>query len=419
MPAGLPDGCYQSSSQSAGVWFNNADDTTMDGTVATMQVGGGFDCLTAPMGGVCDDTDDADGDGFAGYPTDPGCSSGDDPDEHEPGLECDDGLDNDSDGLFDYRVVGGDPGCTSPTDSSELSGPPPPPPCANHTVDFDCDGLLNVADECPFEKPTPPTADGCEPPAYKAFAQGCAWGTGAAGGALGINALILALAGVSLAVPSAVLGVGLWGIGLICTVVASDPPDADYRKIPSARLKRGSRLRATGLTRSERKVAKRALATAALIDAHTRALLHAQERAQGAAAVGDRDWWLRQRAALRTHALAAASAILRQRRNLARLAAVLVRADKDWAKRIPRRALNRVRARLRASGLPSSLERQARDLGISAEVVSQIDATATRMRIRAPRRWIHLVYSPAIRRNLTAMSRMLRQHAEAQGAAAP
>jgi MYXO-CTERM domain-containing protein len=34
--------------------------------------------------------------------------------------QCEDGIDNDGDGLIDYPA---DPGCTSPTDDSELNGP--------------------------------------------------------------------------------------------------------------------------------------------------------------------------------------------------------------------------------------------------------------------------------------------------------
>ena len=70
----------------------------------------------------CDDGLDGD------VTNDPGSAGADDESETEdrrgrvagPGPECDDGEDNDGDGLRDYRVDGsGDPGCSGPADRDE------------------------------------------------------------------------------------------------------------------------------------------------------------------------------------------------------------------------------------------------------------------------------------------------------------
>ena len=67
-------------------------------------------------GAVCDDGLDQDGDGLVDFPADPGCSSPGDGDEH--GLaQCDDGLDNDANGDSDWPA---DRGCASAADPLEL-----------------------------------------------------------------------------------------------------------------------------------------------------------------------------------------------------------------------------------------------------------------------------------------------------------
>ena len=63
----------------------------------------------------CDDGLDDDGDGLTDYPADPGCSSLNDTSERELTLECDNELDDDNDGTIDL----GDGGCTDPADISE------------------------------------------------------------------------------------------------------------------------------------------------------------------------------------------------------------------------------------------------------------------------------------------------------------
>lgn len=72
----------------------------------------------------CNNGLDDDNDGLVDYRNDPGCSSASDNTETSSSLVCDNGVDqtNDRDTLADYRLSGGDPGCTSATDSSEIDG---------------------------------------------------------------------------------------------------------------------------------------------------------------------------------------------------------------------------------------------------------------------------------------------------------
>ena len=69
-----------------------------------------------PTPGQCNDGTDNDGDGLSDFPADPGCTSSTDPSEKEAGLACDNGLDDDGTGTIDFPA---DPGCTSPADTSE------------------------------------------------------------------------------------------------------------------------------------------------------------------------------------------------------------------------------------------------------------------------------------------------------------
>lgn len=65
---------------------------------------------------ACNDGLDDDGDGLTDYPADPGCSSATDQTETTGALPCDDGRDNDADRGVDYRY---DFGCDSSTDQTE------------------------------------------------------------------------------------------------------------------------------------------------------------------------------------------------------------------------------------------------------------------------------------------------------------
>jgi hypothetical protein len=73
----------------------------------------GFGSLTFP---ICDDGLDNDGDGLVDYPDDPGCASVNDESETDPLRLCDDGVDNDGDGKVDFPA---DPGCLSLDDLTE------------------------------------------------------------------------------------------------------------------------------------------------------------------------------------------------------------------------------------------------------------------------------------------------------------
>ena len=72
----------------------------------------------------CNDLSDNDNDTLIDYPNDPGCSSNSDDTETSSALVCDNGIDetNDRDTLADFRLINGDPGCISATDSSEVDG---------------------------------------------------------------------------------------------------------------------------------------------------------------------------------------------------------------------------------------------------------------------------------------------------------
>ena len=73
----------------------------------------------ASLARECDDGLDNDGDGLTDL-ADPGCADASDLDEHAPTLPCDDGADNDGDGWADYLAAGGgDPACASPTSPRE------------------------------------------------------------------------------------------------------------------------------------------------------------------------------------------------------------------------------------------------------------------------------------------------------------
>ena len=54
----------------------------------------------------------------------------------KPRAQCSDGIDNDGDGLID---LGGDPGCTSPSDNSEVDNLPQ---CSDG-IDNDADGAID------------------------------------------------------------------------------------------------------------------------------------------------------------------------------------------------------------------------------------------------------------------------------------
>jgi hypothetical protein len=85
----------------------------------------------------CDDGLDNDDDGLIDFPADTGCRSGGDPWET---ADCSDGIDNDMDGLIDFDPEGdGDPGCSSLLFGVEDAQ------CSNG-ADDDGDGRIDAAD---------------------------------------------------------------------------------------------------------------------------------------------------------------------------------------------------------------------------------------------------------------------------------
>lgn len=90
----------------------------------------------------CNNGIDDDNDGLLDL-ADPGCASKQDNDEHSSTLVCDNGIDetNDADTLKDYQISGGDLGCMSVTDSDERDG------ACDDLVDNDGDGLTDYPND--------------------------------------------------------------------------------------------------------------------------------------------------------------------------------------------------------------------------------------------------------------------------------
>jgi uncharacterized repeat protein (TIGR01451 family) len=98
------------------------------------------DVVVTGLGGVaaCNDGLDNDGDGLTDFPDDPGCLSALDLDEADT-PQCADGIDNDMDGDIDFPD---DTSCSSFADNDE-SGPP----ACNDGVDNDGDGQIDFPDD--------------------------------------------------------------------------------------------------------------------------------------------------------------------------------------------------------------------------------------------------------------------------------
>ncbi|MBI3026984.1 hypothetical protein HYY70_02630 [Candidatus Woesearchaeota archaeon] len=90
----------------------------------------------------CNNGVDDDNDGLVDWPTDPGCSSKTDNTETGTAI-CDNGVDesNDADTLADFRLSGGDAGCTSATDNNERDGH------CDDTFDNDIDGFVDYPND--------------------------------------------------------------------------------------------------------------------------------------------------------------------------------------------------------------------------------------------------------------------------------
>ncbi len=124
------------------------------------------------IGRACSNGIDDDNDGFKDWPADIGCPNPNN--NNETNLpQCNDGRDNDGNGLVDFGPGPRDPGCASAADTTEATSPPPTasPQCSDG-VDNDGDGKVDYpndpgctsrADEDEVDPPVPPAcADGID-----------------------------------------------------------------------------------------------------------------------------------------------------------------------------------------------------------------------------------------------------------------
>jgi hypothetical protein len=93
----------------------------------------GWDGVTSGEESECEDGIDNDGDGLTDHPDDPGCDEASDMSEKSPLLACDDGADNDGDALVDHPE---DPGCFHPASYLE-------DPACQDGADNDGDGKID------------------------------------------------------------------------------------------------------------------------------------------------------------------------------------------------------------------------------------------------------------------------------------
>ena len=104
---------------------------------------------------VCNNGEDDDGDGLVDFPFDPGCQArgaGSEVDPEDPAA-CGNGLDDDDDGIIDFPL---DPGCQSAGDIDETD-PRPRPACSNR-IDDDRDDRVDY----PFDPGCISAGDGSE-----------------------------------------------------------------------------------------------------------------------------------------------------------------------------------------------------------------------------------------------------------------
>jgi hypothetical protein len=110
----VPFGSYTLGEIMLGGWTNvsgNGSTVTVDGSTENF-------VLVNRLLAACEDGQDNDGDGLTDLSSDPGCSSASDNDEtdSQTPTQCSDGLDNDQDGNIDFP---NDPGCEGAGDDSE------------------------------------------------------------------------------------------------------------------------------------------------------------------------------------------------------------------------------------------------------------------------------------------------------------
>jgi hypothetical protein len=134
------------------VYYETPGKTAADAELRFDQATTPLALVTAPLPEApdCDDGLDDDGDGLADFPADPGCDDAADLSERSPLLACDDGADNDDDGRIDFDPVTyanpgdeatppsgqGDPGCISPSWATES-------PSCQDGIDNDADGMTD------------------------------------------------------------------------------------------------------------------------------------------------------------------------------------------------------------------------------------------------------------------------------------
>lgn len=134
-------------------WAPNGSGLSPGSLVLTNPAGAGIDVGTVVLA-HCQDGIDNDGDGLTdfgvGLDNDLGCASASDDSERAEQHQCDDGIDNDGDGKIDFTPPEGgtkDPGCTNFTDHTEdeLYGE-----CSDG-LDNDGDGLVDFGSDpgCP------------------------------------------------------------------------------------------------------------------------------------------------------------------------------------------------------------------------------------------------------------------------------
>ena len=130
---------------------NGIDDSDPEDTIADYPADPGCtgptdDDETDPVVvSICDDGIDNDGDGLTDYPADPGCSSlTDDSERDANGPQCDNGIDDSDpeDTIADYPA---DPGCTGPTDDDETD--PVVVSICDDGIDNDGDGEIDFPDD--------------------------------------------------------------------------------------------------------------------------------------------------------------------------------------------------------------------------------------------------------------------------------
>ena len=101
--------------------------------VACSDYGGG----TGLTKSECEDGIDNDGDGMTDYPDDLSCNDANDKETGTPAPQCSDGRDNDGDGKIDFPT---DPGCTNANEDAETDDCPNGPRCPQCSNGMDDDG---------------------------------------------------------------------------------------------------------------------------------------------------------------------------------------------------------------------------------------------------------------------------------------